>query len=134
METGEADAMRFQLLNKARETVIDGGLTEHSASALFQFLEVFFCNFTSANPGNEFGFRNSTIISVDNCRRLHLLFEQIDFALLKPVFEQYCQGRADGSAYTRIGSFGELVEYATALDGLLRQAMASGKWLYIYAG
>jgi hypothetical protein len=130
----DADAMRFQLLDQARKTARDAGPTERSASALFHFLEVFFCCFVGTNPHNEFGFQHSTIISLSNCRRLHALFERIDFALLAPVFAEHCKTRDDGSAYTRIDSFAELVEYATALDGLLVQAMDSGKWLYIYAG
>jgi hypothetical protein len=129
----DADAMRLQLLIKTRETVIDDGKAERSADALFQFFGAFFCCFTRTNPFNEFGFHNSTIISTANSRRVHLLFQQIDFDLLRPIFDKHCQGR-DGHEYTYIGSFGELVDYAKALDGLLIQAVESGKWLYIYAG
>jgi len=130
----DANSMRFQMLVKARETVIDGGKTERCADALFQFFGVFFCCFTGNNAFNEFGFQHSTIISPANSRRLHLLFQQIDFDLLRPVFDEHCKGQDDGSKYSYIGSFGELVDYGKALDGLLIQAIENGKWLYIYVG
>jgi hypothetical protein len=130
----DADSMRFQMLIKTRETVIDDGKTERNADALFQFFGAFFCCFARTNPFNEFGFQNSTIISPANSRRLHLLFQQIDFDLLRPIFDQHCKRRDNGHEYSYIGSFGELVDYAKALDGLLIQAVENGKWLYIYAG
>ena len=130
----DADAMRLQLLVKTRDTVIDDGSTERSADALFQFFGAFFCCFTRTNACNEFGFQHSAIIGTANTRRLHLLFQQIDFALLRPAFDKFCQRRDDGHEYTYIESFEMLVDYAKALDGLLLQAIEKGKWLYIYAG
>lgn len=130
----DADSMRFQLLMKARETVSDGGNTGRCADALFQFFGAFFCCFTGNNAFNEFGFHQSAIISAANSRRLHLLFQQVDFDLLRPVFDRHCQKRNDGQEYSYLGSFEELVEYAKALDGLLVQAIENDKWLYIYAG
>lgn len=126
-----AEAMRLQLLNKTREHFGDPAL---SADALFQFFGAFFCSFNYTNPFNEYGFHNSTIIGANNSRRLHLLFQRIDFELLRPVFEEHCRVDDRGREYTYIHSFEELVEYAKALDGLLIQAIENNKVLYIYAG
>jgi len=128
-----ANSIRFQLLIKAKETVSDGGDSERSADALFQFFGAMFCCFIGNNPLNEYGFKNSTIVSPANARRLHLLFQQINFDLLQPVFERHCKSD-EGMMSGYIQSFGELVDYAKALDGLLVQASGNDKVLYIYAG
>jgi hypothetical protein len=128
----DADAMRFQMLTKARETVIDAGRTEQSADGIFQFFGAIFGCYNGNNPLNEYGFQNSTIISTPNSRRLHLLFQHINFDLLRPVFEQHCKTYDDGHKYGYISSFRELVDYATALDGLLIQAIQNNKMLYIF--
>lgn len=120
-----ADSIRFQLLIGSRENFRDAAL---GANALFQFFGAIFCSFNDNNSFNEYGFHHSTIVGPINSRRLHLLFQRVDFELLRPVFEQHC--KPDG--YIR--SFGELVDYAKALDGLLIQAIESDKVLYIYAG
>jgi len=127
----DADSIRLQMLIRTKNSGDDADL---SADALFQFFGALFCSFNYNNPLNEYGFHNSTIAGPNNCRRLHLLFQRINFESLQPVFEQCCKLDGRGRKYDYIQSFKELIDYTKALDELLIQAIQSNRVLYIYAG
>ena len=73
------------------------------------------------------------IIGAANARRLHLLFQQIDFEVLRPFYEEKCKKYDDGSEFDRITKFEELVSYVTAFNDLLLQATEKNKTLYMFA-
>jgi hypothetical protein len=68
-----------------------------------------------------------------SARRLHLLYQGIDFDLLRPVFKEHCQLDECDKPYPYIQTFDELVDYTKALDGLLVQAVEKNKTLYVFA-
>jgi hypothetical protein len=127
----DADEIRFQLLRGTREPA---SIEEaRSGDALFQFLGAFLLRPFTNNPFNEHGLRSSTIIGPANARRLHSLFQQIEFDRLRPFYEAHCKKYDDGSDFKYLKSFEDFIKYVAAFDGLLLQAMAKHKTLYMYA-
>jgi hypothetical protein len=127
----DADEIRFQLLRSTRDS--NSTKAAKSADALFRFLGEFLVHNNLYIPFNEHGLTGSAMIGPANARRLHYFFQQINFELLRPFYEEHCKKYDDGSEYNRLKSFDEFISYVTAFDGLLLQAMEKNKTLYMFA-
>jgi hypothetical protein len=133
----EADPIRFQILFgawKSGNGVIE---TIRSADALYQFLPAFYYGWSATASVNDYGLPSSCAISPINARRLHELFKQIDFELLKPIFEEHCRGQyylpEKLEKYSWIPSIEVLKNYAAAFDGLVAEVATKNKVLYMWA-
>jgi hypothetical protein len=114
----------------------DEGVDEplRSADLLFQFTTACLSGGLSVNtPLNEYGFKNSTIIGPANAWRLRALFAQIDFQLLRFVFDKHRQLDRNGDPYTWVTSMDELKKYVGWFDTMLEEAIRKNKVLYMYA-
>jgi hypothetical protein len=127
----DADEIRFQLLRGTRDS--NSIEAAKSADTLFRFIGEFIVHLVTNIPFNENGLTGSAIIGPINSSRLHLFFQQINFELLRPFYEEHCKKYDDGSEYDRLKSFEEFVDYVKAFDGLLLQAMEKNKTLYMFA-
>ena len=125
----DADEIRFQLLRGTRDSME----AAKSADTLFRFIGEFIVHLVTNVPFNEHGLTGSVIIGPANARRLHLFFQQIVFESLRPFFEEHCKKYDGGSEFNRLKSFEEFVNYVTAFDSLLLQAMEKNKTLYMFA-
>jgi hypothetical protein len=137
---GEADEIRLQILFAARQsrhTAQRSNETEKSADALYQFLGAFHYGYCNNNWVNDYGLIGSCAVSPINARRLHELFKNIDFELLRPIFMERCKGQYylsdEIEKYTWIPSIEVLKNYVTAFDGLVAEAAEKNKVLYMWA-
>ena len=74
------------------------------------------------------------IVGPAKARLLHLLYQQIDFKSLRPLFTETCQRDKDGSEYYAVTCFENLVVYVQKLDMLVAEAEATVKCLTFIAG
>jgi len=143
----DADEIRFKILDAAFRQQGKNNWCEtlKSADALYQFLGGFGSLWITNNGINDYGVTGSCTISPANVRRLHELFKNIDFELLRPIFDEHCKDKyyeSGDSCYSPVirekkhswmQTIEALKDYVSALHGLVAEAAAKNKVLYMWA-